>query len=114
MFLGVVGKIGAFLVIIPKPVIGGAMLVILGSVVGVLLAELNQYDMKRPRNYMTVGLSILLGFMIPQLIIRNPDRINTGEGCVQIIREPLNLTFGIYPCMSNPDRAFCIDDNTDS
>ncbi|XP_064615715.1 solute carrier family 23 member 1-like [Liolophura sinensis] len=78
IFLGVVGKIGAFLVIIPKPVIGGVMLVILGSVVGVLLAELNQYEMKRPRNCMTVGLSILVGYMIPQLIIRNPDRINTG------------------------------------
>lgn len=79
MFVGVVGKVGAFLVTIPKPVIGAVMIVVLASVIGVLLADLNEVDMKRPRNGMTVGLATLLGTMIPKLLMQNQDFVNTGK-----------------------------------
>ncbi|XP_064615740.1 solute carrier family 23 member 2-like [Liolophura sinensis] len=78
MFLGVVGKIGAVLVIIPKPVIGAVLIVILGSVTGVLIAELNDFEMKRPRNCMTIGLAMLLGYMIPKMIIEYHEILDTG------------------------------------
>ncbi|KAL4231904.1 hypothetical protein ACF0H5_009480 [Mactra antiquata] len=81
MVCGVVGKIGAVLTLIPDPVIGGTLAVMFGMVSAVGISTLQFIDLESTRNLTIIGVSLLLGLMIPQYV-NNPkhaDNINTGN-----------------------------------
>ena len=91
---GVVGKFGAILTLIPEPVIGGSLTVLFGMVAAVGISTLKFIDMNSTRNLTILGLSLLIGLMVPQYVNHpdNKDAIKTGwysiydlKKCVQLI-----------------------------
>ena len=78
---GVIGKFGAVLTLIPEPIIGGTLTVVFGMVAAVGISTLKFIDMGSTRNLTILGLSLLLGLMVPQYINakENANIINTGR-----------------------------------
>ena len=78
---GVIGKFGAILTLIPEPIIGGSLTVLFGMVAAVGISTLKFIDMNSTRNLTILGLSLLLGLMVPQYINnpKNVDAIKTGQ-----------------------------------
>lgn len=78
---GVIGKFGAVLTLIPEPIIGGTLTVVFGMVAAVGISTLKFIDMGSTRNLTILGLSLLLGLMVPQYINakENANIINTGN-----------------------------------
>ena len=74
----VFGKVGAALTIIPDPIMGALTTVGLGVVLSVALSNLKYVDMGSPRNCIILGVSIMLGLMVPQWLNKNKGAINTG------------------------------------
>ena len=77
---GVIGKFGAILTLIPEPVIGGSLTVLFGMVAAVGISTLKFIDMNSTRNLTILGLSLLIGLMVPQYVNHpdNKDAIQTG------------------------------------
>ena len=78
---GVIGKFGAILTLIPEPIIGGSLTVLFGMVAAVGISTLKFIDMNSTRNLTILGLSLLIGLMVPQYINHpdNVDAIKTGQ-----------------------------------
>ncbi len=78
LLMAVVGKIGAFFITIPYCVVGGAMIIGLGNFIGIVLGNLQYIDLNSSRNLAIIGISMLVGLMLPYWVQENPDGINTG------------------------------------
>ncbi|KAH3790529.1 solute carrier family 23 member 2-like [Dreissena polymorpha] len=80
LLCGVVGKFGAVLTLIPDPVIGGTLAVLFGMVAAVGISILKFVDLDSTRNLTIIGISLLLGLMIPQYVNdpANAGIIDTG------------------------------------
>ena len=76
---GLFGKVGAVLSIIPEPVIGAVIVVGLGMVITVALSNIHLIDLRMPRNLMILGISLMLGMMLPTWVREHRDSINTGN-----------------------------------
>ena len=76
---GLFGKVGAVLSIIPEPVIGAVIVVGLGMVITVALSNIHLIDLRMPRNLMILGISLMLGMMLPTWVREHRDSINTGK-----------------------------------
>ncbi|XP_053406670.1 solute carrier family 23 member 2-like [Mercenaria mercenaria] len=86
---GVIGKFGAVLTLIPDPIIGGTLTVLFGMVSAVGISTLKFIDLDSTRNLTILGVSLILGLMVPQYINSpaNADIINTGnEELNQVIK----------------------------
>ncbi|XP_053385784.1 solute carrier family 23 member 1-like [Mercenaria mercenaria] len=79
MFLGIIGKIGAFLVTIPYPVIGGLQIISFGVLAGVMLSNLQFIDLNSRRNLSIIGISMLVAMMLQYWINNSKDAILTGS-----------------------------------
>lgn len=79
ILMGVFGKIGALLVCIPPPVLGGKMILALGTLVGMGLSALQCVNLTISRNYVSVGLALFLAIALPRWILENTNKINTGD-----------------------------------
>lgn len=79
MVCGVIGKLGAALAIIPEPIIGGTLLLGLGMVASIGISVLQFCDMSSSRNITILGVSFLMGLMIPEWLSENSDRVKTGS-----------------------------------
>ncbi|XP_062612059.1 solute carrier family 23 member 2-like isoform X2 [Saccostrea cucullata] len=87
MVCGVIGKLGAALAIIPEPIIGGTLLLGLGMVASIGISVLQFCDMSSTRNITILGVSFLMGLMIPEWLSENSDRVKTGSDELdQVIR----------------------------
>ncbi|PIK43179.1 hypothetical protein BSL78_19964 [Apostichopus japonicus] len=75
--LGSFGKFGAFFATIPIPIIGGMFCVLFGLVASVGLSNLQFVNLNSSRNLFVLGVSLLMGFVIPTYIKDNNDAINT-------------------------------------
>lgn len=75
----VIGKMGAVLVTIPYPVLGGAAIISFGLFLGIILSYLQFVDMNSPRNLAVIGVAIITGLMVPNWIKSNFDTIKTGN-----------------------------------
>ena len=77
---GTLGKFGAVLSLIPDPVIGGTLTVLFGMVSAVGISTLKFIDMSSSRNLTIMGVSLLIGLMVPQYVNdpKNADAIKTG------------------------------------
>ncbi|KAK7508622.1 hypothetical protein BaRGS_00000188 [Batillaria attramentaria] len=100
-------KLGAFFITIPYCVLGGIQIIIAGIFIGVVLSNLQHVDLKSTRNLAIIGISLLLGLMMPYWVEQNPDGIQTGN-------QDVNRIIGIV--LSNPvfvgGVLACFMDNT--
>lgn len=76
---GVFGKFGAFFITIPYSVLGGVTIISFGIFIGVNLSNMIYIDLHSTRNLSIIGISMLLGLMIPYWTQENPDGIKTGK-----------------------------------
>lgn len=76
---GLFGKLGALLSMIPDPVLGGIYVMGLGMVISVGLSNLAFIDIESTRNQVIIGVSLMVGLMIPSWLQENPNAINTGS-----------------------------------
>ena len=76
---GVFGKFSAALSTIPEPVLGGMGIAGFGLVVAVGMSFLSQCDIKSTRNLVIIGVSLMIGMILPTYLADNPDWIDTGR-----------------------------------
>lgn len=76
---GVLGKVGAVLALIPDPIVGGTLLLGLGMVASVGISVLRFCEMFSTRNITIIGVSFLMGLMIPQWLNENEAIVKTGS-----------------------------------
>lgn len=76
---GLIGKFSAVFITIPHPVLGGALIVMFGMFIGVVLSNLQYVSLTSTRNLAIIGTSILVGLMVPYWVEKTPDGINTGD-----------------------------------
>lgn len=93
VILGILGKVGAVFIIMPYPVLGGITIMSFGMFIGVTLSYLSYADISSTRNLTIVGISILLGLMLPYWMAQNLDKIQTGE------LWQINHRISIYPVL---------------
>ena len=65
ILLAFLGKFASVFVTIPYPVLGGTQVVGFGIFIGLVVANLQYIDMRSTRNLAIIGISILVGLMIP-------------------------------------------------
>ena len=58
MFLGILGKFGALLTIIPDPIVGGVFMVMPGMITAVGISNLQFVDLNSSRNLFILGFSL--------------------------------------------------------
>ncbi|GMT26119.1 hypothetical protein PFISCL1PPCAC_17416, partial [Pristionchus fissidentatus] len=88
--LGLFTKAAAVLASIPDPVLGGVLLMGMSMIAGVAMTQLQIIDLKITRNIATLGISLLLGMVIPAHFEKNP--IRTGN---QTLDGTLNMLLTI-------------------
>ncbi|XP_014661635.1 PREDICTED: solute carrier family 23 member 1-like [Priapulus caudatus] len=86
IFCGIVPKCGAVINTMPVPVTGGIFCLGMALVTGVGLSNLQYIDWHSSRNITILGLSMLLGVMMPEFTKAYPHVIDTGT------RVPTDLT----------------------
>ncbi|VDI69361.1 solute carrier family 23 (nucleobase transporter), member 1/2 [Mytilus galloprovincialis] len=100
---GLIGKISAVFLIIPYPVLGGALIVMYGMFNGVVLSNLQVVSLSSTRNLAIIGTAILFGLMIPYWLETNPDGIQTGsasrDGVIKMLLVNPNLCGGVVACL---------------
>lgn len=62
----------------PKPVLGGIVVISFGMVTSVGLSSLQFVNLSSGRNLCIIGLSLLLGLMIPSYLEKRKGVIDTG------------------------------------
>ncbi|KAH3788486.1 hypothetical protein DPMN_166630 [Dreissena polymorpha] len=100
--MGVIGKIGAVFVTIPYSVIGGLQVINFGVLAGVMLSNLQYIDLGSKRNVTIIGMSMLVGLMMPYWINNTKRPINTGNAdldstILMFLGNPVFMT-GIIAC----------------
>lgn len=79
LLCGIFGKFGALLTMMPKPVLGGIVVISFGMVTSVGLSSLQFVNLSSGRNLCIIGLSLLLGLMIPSYLEKRKGVIDTGN-----------------------------------
>lgn len=79
MLLGMFGKFGAVVAMIPDPVIGGTIHITLAIVASVGLSYVQFCDMNSTRNLIVLGLSMYTALMMPEWVHNNPEATKTGK-----------------------------------
>ncbi|XP_076352590.1 solute carrier family 23 member 1-like [Tachypleus tridentatus] len=93
MIFAVLGKFGAFLNIIPEPIIGGIICVTFALVTGVGLSNVQFIDLHSSRNTFILGFSLFLGITIPKWFSSHPGTIDVGNDVAnQLITVLLNTS----------------------
>ncbi|XP_062567788.1 solute carrier family 23 member 2-like [Saccostrea cucullata] len=91
LLCGIVGKVGAILALIPDPIIGGTLLLGLGMVASVGISVLQFCEMFSTRNLAILGVSFLMGLMIPQWLTQHSNKVKTGS---QDLDQVIKVLFG--------------------
>lgn len=100
LVLGLVPVLGSAVALVPQPVLGGAGIVLFGTVAASGLKTLGQADMSKDTNLLIVATSIALGVLpevAPDFYKNFPDSVSTvldsgiSTGCVAAVL--LNLLF---------------------
>ncbi|XP_064455237.1 solute carrier family 23 member 2-like isoform X2 [Ornithodoros turicata] len=79
LVLGTLGKMGAFLVTIPEPIVGGTFIVMFSIVSAAGLSNLQFVNLNSTRNLFVLGTSLFLGLCVPLWVEHNTDVIDTGS-----------------------------------
>lgn len=78
IFVSLFGKVGAALTTIPNPILGGVLMIIVGTLVSIGLSSLKDVDMTSSRNLLVVGVPFMAGIVVPAGLEMYPNLINTG------------------------------------
>lgn len=78
ILFGIIGKLAAVFITIPYPVLGGVQIIGFGMFIGLVMSNLQYIDIQSTRNLAIIGVSTLLGLMLPFWAKGNADGINTG------------------------------------
>ncbi|CAL1548563.1 unnamed protein product, partial [Lymnaea stagnalis] len=78
IFVSLFGKVGAALTTIPNPILGGVLMIIVGTLLSIGLSSLRDVDMTSSRNLLVVGLPFMAGIVVPAGLEMYPNLINTG------------------------------------
>ncbi|XP_005089904.1 solute carrier family 23 member 2 [Aplysia californica] len=107
ILFAVLGKVGAVFITIPYSVLGGITFIVTGLFIGVILSFLQTVNLNSERNILIMGMSVLLGLMLPSWMKKNPHAINIGNA---------NGNSAIKMLLSNPSFIggffACVLDNT--
>ncbi|KAK3098015.1 hypothetical protein FSP39_015346 [Pinctada imbricata] len=99
---GIVGKFSAVFITIPHPVLGGALITMFGMFIGVVLSNLQYVCLKSTRNIAIIGISILVGLVVPYWVELRPDVTFTGDDdkdrIIRTILGNANLTGAVLAC----------------
>lgn len=76
---GVLGKFGAFFILIPDPVVGGIFCVMFGMICAFGLSALQFVDLRSSRNLYIIGLSLFFPLVLCQWMQKHSDAIQTGN-----------------------------------
>ncbi|KAL8561158.1 hypothetical protein ACOMHN_054529 [Nucella lapillus] len=107
ILLSVVSKAGAVFITVPYSVLGGTQILTAGIFIGIVLSNLHYVDLSSTRNLAIIGISLLLGLMIPFWLTKRPDAIHTGsERADNIVKILLSNPVFIGGCLA------CFMDNT--
>ncbi|PVD30287.1 hypothetical protein C0Q70_09551 [Pomacea canaliculata] len=79
IIMGCTGKVGAFFVSLPDPVVGGMFLCMFSMITSVGLSNIQYVNMRKTRNLCVLGLSLFLGLWIPKWVSANTEHITTGS-----------------------------------
>ena len=78
ILFGIIGKLAAVFIAIPYPVLGGVQIIGFGMLMGLVMSNLQYIDIQSTRNLAIIGVSTLLGLMLPFWAKGNAAGINTG------------------------------------
>ena len=78
LLCGICGKLGAVLVNLPDPVLGGIITISFGMVTSVGISNLQFVNLSSSRNLCIIGTATLVGLMVPRYLSEHPNAINTG------------------------------------
>ncbi|XP_076349451.1 solute carrier family 23 member 1-like [Tachypleus tridentatus] len=93
MIFAVLGKFGAFLNIIPEPIIGGIICVMFALVTGVGLSNIQFIDFHSSRNIFILEFFLFMGITIPKWFSGHPGIIDAGNDVAnQLITVLLNTS----------------------
>ncbi|XP_076348388.1 solute carrier family 23 member 1-like [Tachypleus tridentatus] len=93
MIFAVLGKFGAFLNLIPEPIIGGNICVMFALVTGAGLSNVQFIDLHSSRNIFILGFSLFMGITIPKWFSGHPGTIDVGNDVAnQLITVLLNTS----------------------
>ncbi|OWF46668.1 solute carrier family 23 member 1-like isoform X2 [Mizuhopecten yessoensis] len=102
IIFGVIGKLSAVFISIPYPVLGGALIIMMGMFNGVVLSNLVNVDLTSSRNLAIMGVSLLMGLLVPLWVKTYPNDIDTGNTEVDFILKGLlgnpNFSGAIIAC----------------
>ncbi|XP_060066321.1 solute carrier family 23 member 1-like [Ylistrum balloti] len=107
ILFGIMGKVSAVFITIPYPVLGGAMIVMFGTFIGVVLSNLSAVSLSSTRNLAIIGMAILMGILVSHWAEKNPGEINTGSVYYDNIVKTLFSIPGLCGCV-----LACFLDNT--
>lgn len=91
MIQGVFGKLGAFFILIPDPVIGGVFCTMFGLITAFGLSALQYVDLRSSRNLYIIGISLFFPLVLCLWMQKNPGSINTG---IEILDSTLSVLLG--------------------
>ncbi|XP_060075784.1 solute carrier family 23 member 2-like [Ylistrum balloti] len=101
--VAIIGKFTAFFVTVPYAVLGATSIICGGAFVGLVFSNLFYLDVKSTRNLTIVGMSIMIGIMVPRWSEKNLDVFETGiqelTNMLQILMTSPNLAGGIIACL---------------
>ncbi|RUS85054.1 hypothetical protein EGW08_007191 [Elysia chlorotica] len=90
--LSLLGKVGAALTSVPNPVLGGVVVLLVGTVFAIGIENLNRVDMTSSRNLVVVGVPFMCGVMIPKCLEMYPGIVDTGVPSVdQVLKVMLDM-----------------------
>ena len=79
MITGVIGKLGAMLSGIPRPVLGAVNMTGFGMIVSLGLSYLESVDLHSSRNLVVLAVSFSAGMVVPAWMNSSPGVIDTGR-----------------------------------
>ena len=78
-------QIGAVFITVPYAVLGGTQIITIGIFIGIVLSYLQAVDLGSTRNVAIIGISLLLGLMVPYWVAKTPDAVQTGQLVIQSV-----------------------------
>ncbi|KAK3089844.1 hypothetical protein FSP39_007039 [Pinctada imbricata] len=100
--LAFLGKFASIFVTIPYPVLGGTQIICFGIFIGLILTNIRYIDIKSTRNLAIIGISILVGLIVPNWSKKNLI-VNTGkketDSLIKMLMTNPNLAGGLLACI---------------
>ncbi|KAG7166859.1 Solute carrier family 23 member 1-like 2 [Homarus americanus] len=90
LLCGLVGKVGALLITIPEPIIGGIFCVVFAMITSVGLSTLQYVDLNSSRNLFVLGFSLFFGMALPMWMAK-PENLRIIQTSVPMLDQVLSV-----------------------